>query len=73
MYVSIVFFPLFSFLIVMLFGRFLGDKGSAWLTTSVLGISFLISLFIFYEIGIENSKTLIPLFPWILSSILNLN
>lgn len=73
MYLAIVFFPLFSFLIVMLFGRYLGHKGAAALTTGILGVCFLISILIFYEVGIENSKTMIPLFPWILSGILNLN
>jgi NADH:ubiquinone oxidoreductase subunit 5 (subunit L)/multisubunit Na+/H+ antiporter MnhA subunit len=62
MYVLIVFFPLCGFLLASIFGRYLGRKGSAIITTIFLFFSFLFSLLIFYEIVLLHAIVSINLF-----------
>ena len=72
MYLLVIFLPLFSFLIILLFGRFLGSKGSIFFSISSLLINILITFFIFYEIIFCGSSCLIVLFDWITVDNLNL-
>lgn len=69
MYLLIVFLPLISFLISILFGRFVGRKIGV-LNISLLIITALISFFIFYEVVLCHSICTIKLFTWIESNIL---
>lgn len=69
MYLSILFLPLLSFLVLGFFGYKLGNWGSVRLSIGCLGISFFLSCFCFYEIGLNNSIAHIKLFSWF--SILN--
>jgi NADH-ubiquinone oxidoreductase chain 5 len=71
MYLLVIFFPLVGSLISGLFGRFLGRQGSIILTTSCLFLSFLTSLFIFYEVGLSNSICIIKLGKWFDVGLLN--
>lgn len=65
MYLLILLFPLLNFFIIFLFGSYLGRFGCCSL--SVFGIfnSFLISLFIFYEVCINQTPTTIKLYNWV--------
>ena len=65
MYILVLSLPLFSTFISGLLGRFVGSKGSGVITTSLIAITWLISLFIFYEVGLNNSTCYIELFKWI--------
>jgi len=47
--VLIVFLPLVGFCFTKVFGKYLGSKGSALVTTGCLFLSFLISFFAFYK------------------------
>jgi NADH-ubiquinone oxidoreductase chain 5 len=65
MYLLVVFIPLFSFLILSLFGRFLGSKESIIFSVGSLVLNIFITFFLFYEIIFCNSSCIIPLFNWI--------
>ncbi|MGL4285979.1 MAG: NADH-quinone oxidoreductase subunit L [Phreatobacter sp.] len=65
MYQAIVFLPLTGFLIAGLFGRAIGARGSEIITTSLLGISALLSWVAFFQVGFGGQTASIELFPWI--------
>ena len=73
MYLSLVFLPIIGSCLAGLFGRFLGSWGSATITTSCLFLSFLISLFAFYEVGLVGCFVYIKLTTWISSEVLNVD
>ena len=56
-----------------LFGRKIGPLGSALITVNGLLISFIISLFIFYEVGFSGSPVYIKLITWIDSELFNID
>lgn len=59
MYLLVLFFPLIGFLLVGLLGRYLGKLGSSFIAIFCLFLSFLTSLFIFYEVCLSNSVCII--------------
>jgi NADH-quinone oxidoreductase subunit L len=61
MYLLVIFFPIFGALIAGFFGRFVGRYGSIIISTSCMFLSFLTSLFIFYEVSLSNSVCVIKL------------
>ena len=65
MYVLVVFIPLMSALVVGFLGRFLGRSGSAILSTSLIGLTLLLSCFIFFEVGLGGTKSNIKLCDWL--------
>jgi NADH-ubiquinone oxidoreductase chain 5 len=73
MYIPLVFLSLIGFLITGLFGRHIGPKGAAIITTSCLIISFFLSLFAFYEVGLMGSPVYIRLATWVSSEVLLIN
>jgi len=73
MYIPLVFLSFFGFSVTGLFGRFIGPKGAAFITTSCLFLSFLLSLFAFYEVGLMGSPVYIRLATWISSEVLLIN
>lgn len=73
MYLLIVFLSLTGSCIAGLFGRHLGFYGSAMLTTSCLFVSFLISLFVFYEVALVGCFVYIKLTTWISSEVLHVD
>src|SRR6478672_6589023 len=73
MYLSLVFLPIIGSCLAGLFGRFLGSWGSAIVTTGCLFVSFLISLFAFYEVGLVGCFVYIKLATWINSEVLNVD
>lgn len=62
MYFFLIFLPLFSFLWISLAGFFLGRLGSCYLGSLGLFLSLIISFFIFFEVGLNNSIVSIKLF-----------
>jgi NADH-ubiquinone oxidoreductase chain 5 len=73
MYIPLVFLSLIGYCITGLFGRQIGPKGAAALTTSCLFVSFLLSLFAFYEVGLMESFVYIRLATWVSSEVLLIN
>ena len=73
MYIPLVFLSLIGFTITGLFGRHIGPKGAALITTSCLIISFFLSLFAFYEVGLMGSPVYIRLATWVSSEVLLIN
>lgn len=73
MYLNIIFLPLCGSIFAGLGGRWLGSKGSCILTTTCLGLSCLLSLLAFYEVGLYGSKCLLSLIPWINADLFNVS
>lgn len=72
MYVFILIFPFFGCLLSCFFGRFFGNKGSAYLSIFFLALSWLLSLFIFYEVCLCQSIVSIKFFQWFVFDIYNI-
>ena len=64
---------LIGFSVTGLFGRHIGPKGSAIITTGCLIISFFLSLFAFYEVGLMDSPVYIRLATWVSLEVLLIN
>lgn len=73
MYLILIFLPLISSIIVGMFGKNLGTKGSSLISTICLLVTFLNSLFCFYEVGFSNSFVYIKLIKWIDLDLLNVD
>jgi NADH-ubiquinone oxidoreductase chain 5 len=73
MYIPLVFLSFLGFSIAGLFGRFIGPKGTAFVTTGCLVLSFFLSLFAFYEVGLMGSPVYIRLGTWVSSEVLLIN
>ena len=73
MYLNILFLPLISSITSGLFGRKIGPSGAAIIPVICLGITFLISLFIFYEVSLMKCVTYIKLTKWIDSDMFNVD
>jgi NADH-ubiquinone oxidoreductase chain 5 len=73
MYLLLVFLSLIGSCFAGLFGRYLGSHGSAIITTGCLLISFLISLFAFYEVALVGCFVYVKLTTWISSEVLNVD
>jgi proton-translocating NADH-quinone oxidoreductase chain L len=66
MYSLACFLPLFGFFLVSLWGFYFGRMASIFLAISNIFFSFVISLFIFYEVVLCKSLTLVALWEWAL-------
>ena len=73
MYLLLVFLSIIGSCTAGLFGRYIGAKGSMGITTFCLSVSFLISLFSFYEVALLHCPVYIKLFTWINSDVLNID
>ena len=73
MYLLLIFLSLIGSCFAGLLGRHLGSWGSAFITTSCLFLSFLISLFVFYEVALVGCFVYIKLTTWISSEVLNVD
>jgi NADH-ubiquinone oxidoreductase chain 5 len=73
MYLLLVFLSVIGSCLAGLFGRYLGSWGSAIITTSCLFVSFLISLFVFYEVALVGCFVYIKLATWMSSEVLHVD
>ena len=73
MYILILYLPFLSFLNGTLFGRYCGRKGSPLYSCILMGTTFIIALYILYEVSFCNSPVYIRLNDWINVDILNVN
>ena len=69
----LVFLPLVASFIVGIFGRFLGDKISQFITCSFVLISSALSIYIFSDVAINSNIYNLKIFNWITSGGLVLN
>ena len=67
MYLLIVLLPLLGSIAAGFFGRFLGFRGAALITTSCVLTSSLLSCIAFYEVALSGSPCYIKLAPWFFS------
>jgi NADH-quinone oxidoreductase subunit L len=67
MYHAIVFLPLVGFLIAGLLGRLIGARASEIVTTSLLGLSALLSWIAFIQVGFGGGTTRVQLGQWMAS------
>lgn len=73
MYLLILYFLFSSFFVAFFFGRFFSRKHIGFFTSLCVFCSLLVSLFTFYEVGLNGSTCIINLFSWIHLDLLYLN
>ncbi len=73
MYLLIVFLPLLSAICAGFLGKFLGYNGSIRITTGCIGLTFVMSLFAFYEVALADSPCYLELGTWIDSEMLHVS
>ena len=69
----IVFLPLIASIISGFFGKYIGERSSEVITSLFVSISAILSLFIFYNVIIENYENNITIVSWISSGSLDVN
>lgn len=65
MYLLLVFLPLVGMLFAGIGGQWRGSQGAARLTTAGVALSFLLSLYAFYEVALCQSPCIVRIGPWI--------
>ena len=73
MELALLFLPLASFVISGFFGKYIGDRLSEIITSLLVSISAILSLFIFYEVITKGYTNNIVIASWIQSGSLNVN
>ena len=73
MELSIIFLPLIASIISGFFGRYLGDRNSEIFTSLLVSISAIFSIFVFYQVLINDFKENITIATWINSGSLNVD
>ena len=73
MYLLILYFLFSSFFVAFFLGRFFSRKHISFFTSLCVFCSLLVSLFTFYEVGLNGSTCIINLFSWIHLDLLDLN
>lgn len=71
MYLLIIILPLLGSLAVGLFGRLFGQRGAAFISTTSVILSCILSLIAFYEVALARATCSITLAPWIVSDMLD--
>ena len=61
MYLLLLFLPLLSSIVAGLLGRRIGERGAGIYTSVSIVLTFILSVFILYEIGLGGSPTYITL------------
>lgn len=72
MYLIIIYISFISFLISILYGRYMGAKGTIYFVISCMIACNLISIFLFYEVGWLHTTCYIDLVNWINLDFLNI-
>ena len=73
MELAIIFLPLIASIISGFFGRFIGDRNSEIVTSLLVSISALFSVYVFYQVIIDGFQENIVIATWINSGELNVN
>ena len=73
MELSIIFLPLIASIISGFFGKYIGDRNSEIVTSGLVSISALLSIFVFYQVIVNNYEENIVIATWISSGSLDVN
>ena len=73
MELAIIFLPLIASIISGFFGRFIGDRNSEIVTSLLVSISALFSIYVFYHVMVDGFQENIVIATWIISVELNVN
>ena len=73
MELSILFLPLIASIISGFFGRYIGDRNSEIVTSLLVSISAILSIYVLYEVIVNNFQENIVIATWINSGSLNVN
>ena len=73
MELSILFLPLIASIISGFFGRYIGDRNSEIVTSVLVSISAILSIYVLYEVIANNFQENIVIATWINSGSLNVN
>ena len=73
MELAIIFLPLIASIISGFFGRFIGDRNSEIVTSLLVSISALFSIYVFYQVMVDGLQENIVIATWINSGELNVN
>ena len=73
MEISILFLPLTASIIAGFFGRYIGDRNSEYVTSGLVSISALLSIYVFYQVIVNQYEENIVIATWINSGSLDVN
>ena len=73
MEISILFFPLIASIISGFFGRYIGDRNSEIVTSSLVSISAFLSIYVLYQVIVNQYEENIVIVNWITSGSLSVN
>ena len=73
MELSILFLPLIASIISGFFGRYIGDRNSEIVTSVLVSISAILSIYVLYEVIVNNFQENLVIATWINSGSLNVN
>ena len=73
MEISILFLPLVASIIAGFFGKYIGDKNSEYVTSGLVSVSALLSIFTLYQVIANQYEENIVIATWINSGSLNVN
>ena len=65
MYLLIIINPLLNSLFSLIFGRYIGSKGTIFLTVFGMVINLILSLFLFFEVALSSCPVYIKTFSWL--------
>lgn len=69
MYLLIVFLPLVGSIAAGVFSRVIGEKGAIIISTSLVGLGGVLSIYSFYEVGICGNKVRVEVLEWVKSEV----
>ena len=73
MELSIIFLPLIASIISGFFGRYIGDRNSEIVTSALVSISALLSIYVLYQVIVNQYEENIIIATWISSGSLDVN
>lgn len=73
MYILVILLPLLSSILIGLSGRWLGREGSAFISIFFICLTWILALFIFYEVCLYKQTTSIKLYQWFIIDIYNIS
>ena len=73
MELSIIFLPLIAAIISGFFGKYMGDRNSEIVTSVLVSISALVSIYVLYQVIVSQYEENIVIATWINSGFLDVN
>lgn len=64
MYLTLILLPLYGSITASFFGFLLGSIGASFITTFCIGLTFMFSIFAFYEVSLAGCPCFVQLFSW---------